>query len=265
VLSSILTMDGHLLANNPPWLHWLAQTPSTNSWAIAHAAALQHGDVVFTPQQTSGRGQGNRVWHSPPGVLTASFILDGVAPHYWPALSLASGLAVIYAIEDLLPNCRALLQLKWPNDVWCQQRKLAGILAEGQGQRVVVGIGCNRQVDVSGWDASINPISLHQIQAIVPSELLMLERFRHYLLEVAGMLTEASTNGLTPLLPELRRRDGLWGQEVCIDLSPPSPEQHWYGTGRGIDEQGRYQIQNRDGVVRSFATGRIRLITAAAI
>jgi BirA family transcriptional regulator, biotin operon repressor / biotin---[acetyl-CoA-carboxylase] ligase len=258
-------MDGHLLANNPPWLHWLAQTASTNSWAIAHAATLQHGDVVFTPQQTAGRGQGNRVWHSPPGVLTASFILDGVAPHYWPALSLASGLAVIYAIEDLMPDCRALLQLKWPNDVWWQQRKLAGILAEVQGQRVVVGIGCNRQVDVSGWDASINPISLHQIQAIVPSELLLLERLRHYLLELAGMLTGTSASGFAPLLPELRRRDGLLGQAVCINLSSPSPEQNWSGTGRGIDEQGHYQIQNGDGVVRAFAAGRIRLTAAAAI
>lgn len=258
-------MDGHLLANNPPWLHCLAQTPSTNSWALAHATALQHGDVVFTQQQTAGRGQGDRVWYSPPGVLTASFILDGVAPHYWPALSLASGLAVIYAIEDLLPACRQLLQLKWPNDVWCQQRKLAGILAESQGHRVVVGIGCNRQVDVSGWDKSINPISLHQIQAAVPSELLLLERLRHYLLEVAGMLTGASISGLAPLLPELRRRDGLLGRTVCIDLPPPIPEKYWSGTAQGIDEQGRYQIQRADGAVRSFTAGRIRLAEVATI
>ena len=256
-------MDEPLLAeNNPPWLHWLAQTPSTNSWALAHAAELQHGDVVFTPQQTAGRGQGDRVWYSPPGVLTASFILDGVAPRHWPALSLASSLAVIYAIEDLLPACRQLLQLKWPNDVWCHQRKLAGILAEVQGQRVVVGIGCNRQVaDFSEWEASINPISLHQIQAVVPSELLLLERCRHYLLELAGMLTERG--GCDPLLPELRRRDGLFGKAICIDL--PLPSQHWSGTGRGVDEQGRYQIQNSEGVVRSFAAGRIRLAGAEII
>ncbi len=252
-------MDGRLLANNPPWLHWLAQTPSTNSWALAHMATLQHGDVVFTPQQTAGRGQGDRVWYSPPGVLTASFILDGVATRHWPALSLASGLAVIYAIEDLLPDCCALLQLKWPNDVWCQQRKLAGILAEGQGHRVVVGIGCNRQVEnFSEWDASINPISLHQIQAIVPSELALLERFRHYLLEVAGMLREESSLGLVPLWPELRRRDGLFGQAVRIDWQ----QQHWSGIGQGIDEQGCYQIQNTEGIIRAFAAGRIKLATA---
>ncbi len=253
-------MDGPLLAeNNPAWLHWLAQTPSTNTWAIEHSTQLHHGDVVFTPHQTAGRGQGDRVWQSPPGVLTASFILDGVAPRHWPALSLTSGLAVIYAIEDLLPAGRQRLQLKWPNDVWCDQRKLAGILAEGQGQRVVVGIGCNLQVDFRGWDESINPISLHQIQPIVPSELLLLERLRHYLLEVAGLLT--AQGGLAPLLPELRRRDALWGQAVWIGL----PQQSWSGIAQGIDEQGRYQIQGANHELRSFTAGRIRLAAAEKI
>jgi BirA family transcriptional regulator, biotin operon repressor / biotin---[acetyl-CoA-carboxylase] ligase len=258
VLFSILAMDGRLLENNPGWLHWLAKTPSTNSWAKDHAAQLQHGDVVFTQQQTAGRGQGDRVWHSPPGVLTASFILDDIAMMHWPAVSLASGLAVIYAIEDLMPPCQNMLRLKWPNDVWCQQRKLAGILAEGQGQRVMVGIGCNRQVDFTEWESEIQPISLHHLAAVVPSELLLLERFRHYLLEVAGLVTALSPIGLSALLPELRRRDALSGQAVQINL----PSQHWSGTALGIDEQGRYQIQGTNGEVRSFAAGRIRPLRA---
>jgi BirA family transcriptional regulator, biotin operon repressor / biotin---[acetyl-CoA-carboxylase] ligase len=260
VLSFILTMDGPLLEeNNPSWLHWLAQTPSTNTWALGHSTQLQHGDVVFTPHQTAGRGQGDRVWQAPPGVLTASFILDRVASQYWPALSLASGLAVIYAIEDLMPACAGWLQLKWPNDVWCNHRKLAGILPESQGRRVVVGIGCNRQVDFTGAEPGLNPISLHQLQLIIPSELSLLERLRHYLLEVAGLLTASS--GLTPLLAELRRRDALWGQTVWIEL----PQQSWSGTAQGIDQQGRYQIQGVDGEIRSFAAGRIRRAVAEII
>jgi BirA family transcriptional regulator, biotin operon repressor / biotin---[acetyl-CoA-carboxylase] ligase len=246
------------LENNPLWLHWLEQTPSTNSWALAHASQLQHGDVVFTPRQTAGRGQGERQWLAPPGVLTASFILDGIAPVHWPALSLASGLAVIYAIEDLLPIGRELLRIKWPNDVWCHQRKLAGILAEGAGQRVIVGIGCNRQVDFGEWRAAVLPISLHQIQSPVPSEILLLERFRHYLLEVAGLLSPAAL-GLALLLPELRRRDELLNTAVCIESLPAH---YWSGTALGIDAQGCYQIQGANGEIRSFAAGRIRPLAA---
>jgi BirA family transcriptional regulator, biotin operon repressor / biotin---[acetyl-CoA-carboxylase] ligase len=128
----------------PAWLHWLDQTPSTNSWSIEHLSQLQHGDVVFTPQQTAGRGQFDRIWHSPPGVLTASFILDGLDPSQQSGLSLAVGLAVIYAIEDLAISCQNCLQLKWPNDIWYDQRKLAGILCEVSKDRLIVGIGCNR-------------------------------------------------------------------------------------------------------------------------
>ncbi len=252
-------MDGSLSKINLPWLHWLDQTASTNSWAIDHAAQLQHGDVVFTQQQTAGRGQGDRVWHAPPGVLTASLMMDGVAPLHWPVLSLASGLAVIYAIEDLMPNCHNMLRLKWPNDVWCNQRKLAGILVEGSGQRLVIGIGCNRQVDFTDWPAtSIQPISLHHMQAVVPSELALLARLRHYLLEAGGLLMSGSGQGLSLLWPELRRRDALVGTAVGIDLA----HEHWSGTALGIDGQGHYQIQGNDGEVRSFAAGRIRPLVA---
>jgi BirA family transcriptional regulator, biotin operon repressor / biotin---[acetyl-CoA-carboxylase] ligase len=160
----------------PSWLHWLPETPSTNTWAIEHAAQLQHGDVVFTPKQTAGRGQFDRVWQSPPGVLTASFILDEVP---LTGLSLAVGLAVIYAIEDLI-NSPNILQIKWPNDIWHQQQKLAGILCEVHKTRVVVGIGCNLQVDLPA--ALSNAISLHQLHALEISELAMLTSIRRYLL-----------------------------------------------------------------------------------
>jgi BirA family transcriptional regulator, biotin operon repressor / biotin---[acetyl-CoA-carboxylase] ligase len=258
-------MDGRLLENNPQWLHLLEQTPSTNSWAIEHPTQLQHGDVVFTRHQTAGRGQGDHRWHSPPGVLTASFILDGIAVGHWPALSLASGLATIYAIEDLLPTCQGVIQLKWPNDLWVDRKKLAGILAEGSGQRVVVGIGCNRQANFTDWSAGAAgqpPISLHQIQAAVPSELLLLERLRHYLLEVAGLLMANSEQGLCPLWPALRQRDALLGHTVTITV-PHQPD--WSGTALGIDPQGCYQIQGSTGEIRSFASGRLRPLVASAI
>jgi BirA family biotin operon repressor/biotin-[acetyl-CoA-carboxylase] ligase len=259
MLSSILTMDGRLLdATNPQWLHWLRETPSTNTWAIANAAHLHHGDVVFTQHQTAGRGQGDRVWYSPAGVLTASFVLDGIPPAQWPGLSLASGLAVIYAIEDLMPTCQNMLRLKWPNDVWYDRRKLAGILCEGAGSRVIVGVGCNRQVDLAELTALGNAISLHQIQRIVPTEMSLLERLRHYLLEVAGLLTVDTAPGLSPLLPALRERDGLQGQAVHLAIH----KRQWSGIARGIDEQGRLQIQDAQGEVHAFAAGRVSLAGA---
>jgi BirA family transcriptional regulator, biotin operon repressor / biotin---[acetyl-CoA-carboxylase] ligase len=239
----------------PPWLYWLDQTASTNTWSIEHLSQLQHGDVVFTPQQTAGRGQFDRVWHSPPGVLTASFILDGLDPIKQSGLSLAVGLAVIYAIEDLAA-CQNCLQLKWPNDIWYDQRKLAGILCEVSQDRLIVGIGCNLRVDfaAAGLSDQItgNPISLHQIHAPVITELSVLSRLRHYLLETAGMLQH---QGLEPLLPALRQRDALLDRSISLEL----PQVTIQGTGAGINHLGQLQISTTNHQIQTFATGRVHL------
>jgi BirA family transcriptional regulator, biotin operon repressor / biotin---[acetyl-CoA-carboxylase] ligase len=234
-------------ASLPAWLHWLAATPSTNTWAIDHAHQLQHGDVVFTPQQTAGRGQFDRVWQSPPGVLTASFVLDGVP---LTGLSLAVGLAVIYAIEDLI-NSPHILQLKWPNDIWYHQQKLAGILCEVHKNRVVVGIGCNLQVNLP---ATIpNAISLHQIHTVPISELSMLTSIRRYLLETAEVLI---SKGFTALLPALTARDALRDRSISVTAN----DQTTIGIGNGFDHQGYLQILLPNQQIQSITSGQVRLL-----
>ncbi|MEK0177860.1 biotin--[acetyl-CoA-carboxylase] ligase [Microcoleus anatoxicus] len=255
--------------NLPDWLHWLDTCPSTNTIAIARAAQLHHGDVVFTKRQTSGRGQHGRTWHAPSGVLTASFVLDNLNPNLLPGLSLAVGLAVIYAIEDLVPDCRTLLRLKWPNDIWIDRRKLAGILCEATSShvsgktRAVVGIGINLCVDfaTAGLDARAigNAVSLHSMASKVPDELCLLDRLRHYLLELAHMFSQteksAEKSGLARLLPELQHRDALLGCHVAIELS----DKTIYGQAAGIDESGRLLLRLGGDRIQVFSSGRVRL------
>lgn len=249
-------------ANLPNWLHWLDTCPSTNSWAIDRAAKLHHGDVIFTRLQTAGRGQHGRTWHAPTGVLTASFVLDNLNSNLLTGLSLATALAVIYAIEDLVPDCRDMLRLKWPNDVWIHRRKLAGILCEATSDkaagktRAVVGIGINRcaEFDRAGLDAMAigNAVSLHSISSIVPDELSLLTRLRHYLLELGDMFARTES-GLAPLLPELRRRDGLFGLPIAIEL----PSQAITGEAAGIDKFGRLLLRLPDDRIQPFTSGRV--------
>ena len=254
----------------PHWLHSLDTCPSTNSWAHARAAQLRHGDAVFTKRQTNGRGQHGRIWHAPTGVLTVSFVLDNLNSNLLPGLSLAAGLAVIFTIEDLTPNCRDMLRLKWPNDVWIDRQKLAGILCEATSgnvsgkTRAVVGIGLNRCVDfaAAGLDerAIGNAVSLHSIVSHVPDELCLLDRLRHYLLELADMFSTtdkpAKKSGLALLLPELRRRDALIGCNVAIEL----PSETIYGQAAGIDGCGRLLICLEGDRIQAFTSGRVRLI-----
>lgn len=238
---SALPAGGPGPADLPEWLTWLDSCHSTNTWALERLDHLPHGAVVFTRQQTAGRGQQGRIWHAPPGVLTASFVLEQASAEHLSGLSLAAGLAVIYAVEDLLPDPPLALRLKWPNDVYLQERKLAGILCETSFKagferlRVVVGVGLNRCIDWTPLDCpglSLGrPVSLHQVLPQVPEELVLLERLRHYLLQAAGVMSRA---GLGALLPELSDRDLLRQRPLRFQ----SGEQEIVGRGAGMMHRG---------------------------
>jgi BirA family transcriptional regulator, biotin operon repressor / biotin---[acetyl-CoA-carboxylase] ligase len=247
------------------WLHRFETLPSTNTWAMAQGDDLGHGDVVYTARQTAGRGQFDRNWYAPPGVLTASFVLDGLPAERQVGFSLAVGLSLIYSLEDLLPTVANQLQLKWPNDLWYGQRKLAGILCEAKGERTIVGIGCNLQADFStvAENRLGNPISLHEIDPQGIAALMddtaaypvvILSKIRRYLLEALAVVR---WKGLEPLLPALQQRDGLRGRELQVEL----PSGAIAGTGAGIDTLGRLQIAlpHAPEAILAVAAGRVLL------
>lgn len=131
----------------PLWIH-RAETGSTNDDAKRLAAAgLPNGSVVVADRQTAGRGRMGRVWRSDAGAgVWMSIVLrpDNLDARRGGLLPLAAGLAVARFLHGLgVPA-----QLKWPNDVLCDGRKICGILCESTASgfrldRVVVGIGLN--------------------------------------------------------------------------------------------------------------------------
>ena len=103
---------------------------------------LPEGAVAVAEEQTEGRGRLGRRWHAAPftSVLCSIVLRPTVPPPRLPELSLVAGRACAEAIEvvtGLHP------QLKFPNDVLIEGRKVAGILAEAREGRVVLGIGIN--------------------------------------------------------------------------------------------------------------------------
>jgi BirA family transcriptional regulator, biotin operon repressor / biotin---[acetyl-CoA-carboxylase] ligase len=237
----------------PAWLHYLDQCPSTNSWA-AETTTLQHGEVVFTRQQTAGRGQHGRSWQSPPGVLTASFILQAIPVEQLAGISLVAGLAVIDTVEELVPTLRGELRLKWANDVFLQGQKLAGILCESstkssdRSARVVVGVGLNRCVEFAAAELA-QRISLHQV-GVAPDELPLLERLRHHLLIAAERMR---SHGIQARLNDLRQRDFLLGQVITIETAIETVT----GEAIGISDRGEFCLRLEDGTERAFMSGHI--------
>ncbi len=140
---------------------FLKEVDSTNNHARKlferEKGKVQEGTTIIADNQTKGRGQFNRQWHSAPGagayltvVLTPPLALEKALP----AISLMTGAAAVEALEGLL---QTKFSLKYPNDIYWQGKKVGGILTEslGGGKNelkklfVIVGIGVNLYADPS--------------------------------------------------------------------------------------------------------------------
>ena len=118
---------------------------STNAEALALARAGEQGPLwIIARLQTAGRGRRGRTWVSEPGNLYATLLLmDPCPPERSAELSFVAALAVHDAIARRVPGLDKRLRLKWPNDCLIDGCKFAGILIEGEGAAIAVGIGVN--------------------------------------------------------------------------------------------------------------------------
>ncbi len=224
----------------------VSEIDSTNTELMRRARAGQLDPVLLVAEhQTAGRGRLGRQWCSgsiePGGARLATGPLPSLmfslglplAPQDWSGLSLAVGLSIV---DSLHPD----LQLKWPNDVWWQSRKLAGILIEtaslGDVRFAVVGVGINI-APRDGQGLSTPPASL--------SELLPGIDAPATLLRVAQPLVRAiqrfEIHGFAALRTAFHGRDLLYGQTVrCSDGLT--------GVARGVDASGALLVHSENGV-----------------
>ena len=145
----------------------VSQTASTNTYLSRLAATLPGGTVIYTPSQTAGRGQKGNSWESEDGKnLTFSMLLKHppVKARNQFYLSEAAALAVV---EALSAEAGDGFSVKWPNDVYWQDKKICGMLLENSldGSDIatcIVGIGLNVNQERFLSDAP-NPVSLINI------------------------------------------------------------------------------------------------------
>lgn len=149
-------------------LIYLEQTGSTNTYLRELAAGKEasEGTVVWTRQQTMGRGQGKNTWYSAPGMnLTFSILLEPrfMSPYQQFFLNKAVSLAILDLVKKELPS-EILVSVKWPNDIYAGHQKIAGILIEHtvMGNTLsesILGIGINvNEIDFP--ETLPNPVSM---------------------------------------------------------------------------------------------------------
>jgi BirA family biotin operon repressor/biotin-[acetyl-CoA-carboxylase] ligase len=229
-------------------------TGSTNDNALLAArSGAPHGSLFVTDQQTAGRGRRGNAWLAAPGesLLFSVLLRPELELAQASALTLAVGLALRDAIGPLLKD---VTQIKWPNDLYVNERKLAGILVESQlqGERlqgVVVGVGLNVSSRDFPPEIAARATSLALLGAAdVEREALLQE----VLNQLAQRLETYQRTGVAGILDELNAADALRDKRLRVDGQQ--------GVGRGIDEQGRLLLEDEAGVVHAIIAGTVELV-----
>ncbi len=246
-------------------------TDSTNSRAreLAEAGA-PGGAVVTTDEQTAGRGRQGRTWTAPAGkALLYSAVLRPLGDQ--PLLPLAVALAVCDAAEELAPGTGA--QIKWPNDVWIDERKLAGILIETKVQDdwAVIGVGLNLTVAPEEFPTELrNPATSlfgsaeggrgdprRSLPAVAPSGVpptpltatAVLSRYLDRWL---------AANSRT-VLTTYRERDALRDRAISWSSGPDLSEVAGSGVAAGIDDRGGLVVRLPGGGSTVLFAGEVHL------
>lgn len=194
-------------------------------------AGILEGAVAVCDAQTGGRGRLGRGWEAPPGTaVLCSTLLRPPPGRKTAELSLVGGLAAAEAVERAT---ELAAQIKWPNDVMLNRRKVAGVLAEAVEDAVVLGIGLNvnQTRDELPAEAATAPASLRTADGVVRERARVLADLlaaleRHY--------DAWREDGLDALYDGLGARDFLRGRRIRVDGSE--------GYGVAIDRSGRFEV-----------------------
>lgn len=228
-------------------------TDSTNERARELAAAgAPNGTVVTAGEQTAGRGRKGRRWSAPPGAaLLGSFVLRPLEAHH-ALLPLAVPLAVCEAAEELAPvECA----VKWPNDVWLGERKLAGVLIEARPPEwAVIGVGLNLAIRDEDFPRDLRSPATSLGHGVgVDQALAALRRSlgRWVAAEPASVASAFAA------------RDALRGRHVAWE-GAGGASGSGAGTARGIDERGNLLVETDSGATASLGSGEVSLRVAGA-
>lgn len=222
-------------------------TASTNDDAkqAAEQGAAQ-GLVIHALQQTAGRGRQGRQWQSPPGNLYCSVLLrPQMARKDYGRYSFIAALAICDAIRDFLPD--AAVELKWPNDVLVNGKKISGILLEAGEGWLVIGMGVNIQ------HLPENPLypvtSLAAENALAPSPELVLNKI---LTALSSWYDIVEAEGFSPIRAAWLSRARKGPMRV---RQPDGSEIQ--GQFADLDPEGNLRLLLPDGIEKSINTGDV--------
>lgn len=237
-------------------LCYLESATSTNQVAKTQfAKEEQNGLLVVADEQTSGRGRRGRGWQSPKG--EAIYMTLALKPDFAPDKASMLTLLMAYAVCSAVREITGLdAQIKWPNDIVVNKRKVCGILTEMDAEpdyigSVVIGVGIN--VNQTGFPAELceTATSLRlETGALQPRALLIAKTMESF-----EPLYEqfAKSQSLVFLKDAYNERLANCGREVVV----LEPQGNYEGMAIGINDSGELLVKGSDGVVKEVYAGEV--------
>ncbi len=201
-------------------IEYYDELPSTNRRAKEILGTASEGTLVLAETQTAGRGRLGRSWHSPSsaGIWLSLILQPSLAPAELPKLNLLAAVALSQTVSDVL-GLRPLV--KWPNDLYCQNRKISGILTEVSGELgrleyVILGVGINANQKVTDFPADLQEkaASLRMVTGRLVDRKLLL---RNYLQVLEAEYFYALEHGFDRCLSYCRKYTATLGQQVEVN------------------------------------------------
>jgi BirA family biotin operon repressor/biotin-[acetyl-CoA-carboxylase] ligase len=228
---------------------------STNLEAMRQAkAGAPEGLCVVAREQTKGRGRLDRSWQSPPdaGLYMSLVLRPQFAMNAWPLITLMAALAVY---DSLMKTCQLRADIKWPNDLCVNDRKLCGILAEtvetSTGAAAVVGIGINLTSEILPLVPS-EATSVESVTGERPDGEIILDELLKSIAERYELLNSAP--GCEHTIREWCAHSSYaMGRRVRVTLS----DEIFEGTTRGLESDGALRVET--------AAGRMRIVRAGDV
>ncbi len=235
------------VAGQPFALEVTPSIDSSNSELMRRARAGCCAPVLLVAlEQTAGRGRLGRSWQGGPHDALQFSISLPLAPRDWSGLSLALGVALAEALD---PQRKHGIGLKWPNDLWWQQRKLAGILIETVAvpaaaaplaRQVVIGVGINI-AERPAEGLSTTPAWMREVQPqCTPATVL-----RDVAVPLLAAVLQFEAYGFAPFHARFDARDVLRDRPVSATGARAEP---LAGTAHGVSDGGALLLQTDRGM-----------------
>ncbi len=254
------------LKNTLPQLkrnYFFEETDSTNTQAVQLAkSGAPEGSLVLADFQTQGRGRLQRQWESPAGKgLYFTLILrPRLHPQQAPLLTLTTGVALLKALETL--GLKELL-IKWPNDIWVKEKKLAGILCElfttqvkgvAQIDFILLGVGLNVSQSKEDFSTEIQKLatSVFQVTGEHFSRLQVLECLMK---EIFFQIENLIQKGPDFMIEQWKKFSGFMKKNIVFEEA----KQTYEATVFDLDRSGHLLVKLKNGEIRTLIAEEVRL------